>query len=286
MNNVFLTKRVEFCASHRYHHPHWPDEKNVTVFGRACNLHGHGHNYLLDVSIGGPVNPVTGMVLNMYDLKHILEVVLAEFDHKDLDKDTPYFTTTIATPENLAVVLSKQIASHLQSAYLERVRLFEDEDLYVDYPSSSDCQVNTIFLTRRYHFSAAHRLHTDHLSPEKNKEIFGKCNNPNGHGHNYTFEITLCGQPHPDTGAIYDLSHLDQVVNDTIVNRFDHQHINYDPAFRNTTTTGENLLVLIWDLISKEIPVTMLYKVGLIETRDNYFEYYGRNKRPSTQPAP
>ncbi|MBQ28146.1 MAG: 6-pyruvoyl tetrahydropterin synthase [Nitrospiraceae bacterium] len=276
MSNVFLTKRVEFCASHRYYQPHWSDEQNLITFGHAYKLHGHGHNYLLEVSVGGPVNAVTGMVLNMYDLKHILEIVLSEFDHKDLDRDTPYFTTTIATPENLALVLSKRIASHLQWAYLERVRLFEDEDLYVDYPNNNGRQMNTVFLTRRYHFSAAHRLHTDRLSPEKNKEIFGKCNNPNGHGHNYTIEITICGQPHQDTGTIYNLPHLDQVVNDTIVKRFDHQHINYDPAFRDTTTTGENLLVLMWDLLSKEIPVETLYKVGLIETRDNYFEYYGQ----------
>ncbi|HIO21106.1 MAG TPA: 6-pyruvoyl tetrahydropterin synthase [Nitrospirales bacterium] len=286
MRDVFLTKRIEFCASHRYHQPRWSEKQNQTAFGHAHNLYGHGHNYLLEVSVGGPVNPLTGMVLNMYDLKRILEVVLSEFDHKDLDKDTPYFTTTIATPENLALVLSERIASHLDGAYLERVRLFEDEDLYVDYPHNNGRSMNTVCLTRRYHFSAAHRLHTDRLSPEDNKKIFGKCNNPNGHGHNYTLEVTLHGQPHPDTGAIYDLSHLDQVVNDTIVKRFDHQHINYDPAFRETTTTGENLLVLMWDLLAKEIPAETLYKVGLIETRDNYFEYYGRTPTSSATPAP
>ena len=281
MSDVFLTKRIEFCASHRFHQPQWSDEQNWTAFGNANNLHGHGHNYLLEVSAGGPVNPSTGMVMNLYDLKRITEVILAEFDHKDLDRDTPYFANIIATPENLALILSERIASNLKGAYLERVRLFEDEDLYVDYHPNKGRQMNTVCLTRRYRFSAAHRLHSDRLSPEKNKEVFGKCNNPNGHGHNYTLEVTLQGQPHPDTGAIYDLLHLDRVVNDTIVKRFDHQHINFDPAFREATTTGENLLVLLWDILAQEIPAATLYKVGLIETRDNYFEYYGNTPIPS-----
>ena len=275
MSDVLLTKRIEFCASHRYHQPRWSKEKNQTTFGQANNPYGHGHNYLLEVSAGGSVNSLTGMVINMYDLKRILEIVLSEFDHKDLDKDTPYFTTSIATPENLALVLSQQIASRLQEGYLERIRLFDNEDLYVDYHHRNTHPMNTVFLTRRYRFSAAHRLHSDRFSPEKNREIFGKCNNPNGHGHNYTLEVTLRGQPHHDTGAIYPLPHLDHVVTDTVVKRFDHQHINYDPAFRDITTTAENLLVLIWHLLAKELPPEALYKVGLIETRDNYFEYYG-----------
>ncbi len=285
MSDVFLTKRIEFCASHRYHQPLWSEKQNKTAFGHAHHLHGHGHNYLLEVSVGGLVNSLTGMVINMYDLKRILERVLSEFDHKDLDKDTPHFTTTIATPENLALVLSEQISSHLQGAYLKRIRLYENEDLYVDNHHTKGRRMNTVCLTRRYHFSAAHRLHTDRLSLEENKAIFGKCNNPNGHGHNYTLEVTIHGQPHPDTGAIYDIPYLDKVVTDTIVNRFDHQHINYDPAFRDTTTTGENLLLLMWDLLAKEIPTETLHKVGLIETRDNYFEYYGRTPTPSAIPA-
>ena len=285
MSDVVLTKCIEFCASHRYHQPNWSEEHNQAAFGRASHRYGHGHNYLLEVSVGGPVNPLTGMVLNLYDLRRILEIVLSEFDHKDLDKDTPYFTTIIATPENLALLLSERIASHLQGAYLDRVRLFEDDDLYVDYHPNIGRDMTPVYLTRRYRFSAAHRLHTTRLSLEENKEIFGKCNNPNGHGHNYTLEVTLCGQPHQDTGAIYDLRHLDQVVHDMIVKRFDHQHINYDPAFRDITTTGENLLVLMWDLLAKEISTETLYKVGLIETRDNYFEYYGHTPTSSATSA-
>lgn len=127
-----------------------------------------------------------------------------------------------------------------------------------------------VSLTRRYRFCAAHRLHTDFLTPQQNWAAFGKCNNPNGHGHNYVVLVTVKSE----TGQeVYQFEHLDQMVEKTIVSRFDHQDLNQDPAFINTTTTGENLVKLIWDLLVKEMPEGSLEKVGVIETRDNYFEY-------------
>ena len=127
-----------------------------------------------------------------------------------------------------------------------------------------------VSLTRRYRFCAAHRLHTDFLTPQQNWAAFGKCNNPNGHGHNYVVLVTVKSE----TGQeVYQFEHLDQMVEKTIVSRFDHQDLNQDPAFMNTTTTGENLVKLIWDLLVEKMPESSLEKVGLIETRDNYFEY-------------
>lgn len=127
-----------------------------------------------------------------------------------------------------------------------------------------------VSLTRRYRFCAAHRLHTDFLTPQQNWAAFGKCNNPNGHGHNYVVLVTVKSE----TGQeVYQFEHLDQMVEKTIVSRFDHQDLNQDPAFINTTTTGENLVKLIWDLLIAKMPEGALEKVGLIETRDNYFEY-------------
>jgi 6-pyruvoyltetrahydropterin/6-carboxytetrahydropterin synthase len=108
------------------------------------------------------------------------------------------------------------------------------------------------------------------LTPQQNWAAFGKCNNPNGHGHNYVVLVTVKSE----TGQeVYQFDHLDQMVEKTIVSRFDHQDLNRDPAFINTTTTGENLVKLIWDLLVEKMPEGSLEKVGLIETRDNYFEY-------------
>lgn len=127
-----------------------------------------------------------------------------------------------------------------------------------------------VSLTRRYRFCAAHRLHTDFLTPQQNWAAFGKCNNPNGHGHNYVVLVTVKSEMGQET---CQFEHLDRIVEKTIVSRFDHQDLNQDPAFINTTTTGENLVKLIWDLLVKEMPEGSLEKVGVIETRDNYFEY-------------
>jgi 6-pyruvoyltetrahydropterin/6-carboxytetrahydropterin synthase len=132
--------------------------------------------------------------------------------------------------------------------------------------------MSQVHVTRRYRFCAAHRLHTDQLSPEENWAAFGKCNNPNGHGHNYVVLVTLTSAA--AEGAC-DLDRLDQVVNEKIVDRFDHQDLNSDPAFTELTTTGENIVKLIWEILEPQLPPGRLRKVGVIETRDNYFEYAG-----------
>ena len=126
-----LTKVFEFSASHRYYRPEWPEEENRRVFGKCASLHGHGHNYLLEVTIRGPVDPVTGMVINLVDVKAAVEEVLAEFDHKHLNQDMDYFTRRIPTSENLAVTLWGLIQRRLPA--LAGIRLHEDEDLYVEY---------------------------------------------------------------------------------------------------------------------------------------------------------
>ena len=127
-----------------------------------------------------------------------------------------------------------------------------------------------VSVTRRYRFCAAHRLHTEYLTQEANWAAFGKCNNPNGHGHNYVVLVTVKSATSPEARR---LEQLDRVVEDTIVSRFDHHDLNQDPAFAETTTTGENLVKLIWDLLVDKVPAGSLEKVGVIETRDNYFEY-------------
>jgi len=273
MHTVRLTKRLEFSAAHRYHNPAWSEERNRAVFGRHNNP--HGHNYLLEVIVSGAIDPVTGMVINLYDLKQVLEQVLVEFDHKSLNEDTPYFKDRIPTTENFAVLLWDKIEEQLRGARLVALRLFEEEDLSVDYEGRRIGKSSEVYLTRRYRFAAAHRLHTDALSEEENYRVFGKCNNPNGHGHNYTLEVTLRGEVMPETGTVTDLERLDRTVDERVLKRFDHQHLNYDEAFTDKVTTGENLVVLLWNLLEKAVPAGTLHKVGLVETRDNYFEYAG-----------
>ena len=132
--------------------------------------------------------------------------------------------------------------------------------------------MSQVTVTRRYRFCAAHRLHTAHLTPEENQTVFGKCNNANGHGHNYVVLVTV---KNGGNGDGVDLEQLDRLVHDTVVRRFDHHDLNGDPEFAGCTTTGENLVKLIWELLEPQLPNERLVKVGVIETRDNYFEYAG-----------
>lgn len=132
--------------------------------------------------------------------------------------------------------------------------------------------MSQIHVTRRYRFCAAHRLHTDQLSPEENWAAFGKCNNPNGHGHNYVVLVTVKSGELQET---CDVNQLDELVNARIIERFDHRDLNRDPALTGLTTTGENIVKLIWDILEPQLPAGRLHKVCVIETRDNYFEYAG-----------
>lgn len=136
-------------------------------------------------------------------------------------------------------------------------------------------------ITRTYTFCAAHRLHSDQLPDDLNQQIFGKCNNPHGHGHNYTILVTVQGEVDPCTGLIIDPEALDRLVKKYIIDRFDHQHLNFDPAFEHLTTTGENLARLIWNLLVDQLPSGQLEKIGVIETRDNFFEYVGDSRKTS-----
>lgn len=131
------------------------------------------------------------------------------------------------------------------------------------------------YLTKTFGFSAAHRLNSLLLSDEENRAVFGKCNNPNGHGHNYELEVTVRGEIDPRTGMIMDLGFIMQVVQEQILDRFDHKHLNSDTVeFATVNPTGENITKVIWDLLAPQLG-TQLTKIGLWETPKNFFEYTG-----------
>jgi 6-pyruvoyltetrahydropterin/6-carboxytetrahydropterin synthase len=130
-------------------------------------------------------------------------------------------------------------------------------------------------LGRRYHFAASHRLHTGKLSEEENSLIFGKCNNPYGHGHNYTVEVRFSGAIDPATGMIANLADLDAFVNERVIEPFDHRSLQDDvPAFREAVPTTENLCIEIFQRL-KSFPVAKLESVRVEETSNNSFEYAG-----------
>ncbi len=133
-------------------------------------------------------------------------------------------------------------------------------------------------LTRRYSFSASHRLHSAQLSDAENQRIYGKCNNPYGHGHNYVVEVTLTGPTEPSTGMIADLVELDRFVAREVLEPFDHTYLNKDvAAFHERVPTTENLCIEIFDRL-KTFPGARLTRIRLEETGRNSFEYSGESK--------
>jgi 6-pyruvoyltetrahydropterin/6-carboxytetrahydropterin synthase len=138
-----------------------------------------------------------------------------------------------------------------------------------------------LHLTRRYRFSAAHRLHNQALSGEENARLYGKCNNPRGHGHDYVLEVTVAGEVDLSTGMVMDLGLLDRLVEREVLDRFDHTHLNLDVEnFRARVPTTENLCVEIYNLLTRAFPDepgerARLERVRLEETRSNFFEYEG-----------
>jgi 6-pyruvoyltetrahydropterin/6-carboxytetrahydropterin synthase len=131
---IHVTRRVEFSASHYYHNPDLTPEENRRIFGKCNNPHGHGHNYLLEVTVAGEVDPTTGMVMDLKELKRLVEEeVLRLMDHRFLNKEVPAFATKIPTTENIAVEIWNLIAPKLSFGQLHRIRLYETADLFVDY---------------------------------------------------------------------------------------------------------------------------------------------------------
>tara|TARA_R110002049_G_scaffold58910_1_gene159747 strand:+ start:1231 stop:1644 length:414 start_codon:yes stop_codon:yes gene_type:complete len=136
-----------------------------------------------------------------------------------------------------------------------------------------------IRITRRERFSAAHRLAKEEWSQEKNFEVFGKCSNPNWHGHNYILYVTVEGEVDEETGYVIDLSLLGKIVKEHVIQYVDHKNLNLDvPFFKGVMTSAENIAIKFWEQL--EVPVNAtggrLYSIKIQETENNYVEYFGK----------
>ena len=276
MGLLFLTKRTEFSSSHFYADPNADRATNFARFGKESNT--HGHNYLLELTLEGEVDPVTGMVINTVELKERMLKLLEEFDHKHLNLDLPYFRETLPTTEHLSRTLGEIFQRENRDLRLSRIRLYENDDQFSDFspnPVRFQLNPNKLYKSGIYRFSSAHRLHSKLLSGEENRRIYGKCNNPNSHGHNYLLYVTLQGEPDPRTGTLEDFPKFDQMIKEQVSNRYDHHYLDQDfEEFKEKVSTAENILVIVWERLFPFLS-SHLYQLKLIETRDNHFEYFG-----------
>lgn len=265
-----INRRSGFSASHRYWFPELSEAENFQKFGACARFPGHGHNYVLFVSLVGELDEY-GMVQNLSEVKKVIkQEVSKQLDFAYLNDVWQEFQQTLPTTENIARVIWQRLAPYLP---LVNIQLFEHPELWADYQGNG----MEAYLTISTHFSAAHRLARPDLSYEENSEIYGKCARPNGHGHNYHLEVTVKGEIDPRTGMIVDLGALNQVIEDYVVEPFDHTFLNKDiPYFAQVVPTAENIAIHIRHLLQQPIQElgTKLYKVKLIESPNNSCEVY------------
>ncbi len=134
-----------------------------------------------------------------------------------------------------------------------------------------------LYITKTVTFSASHRLFNPEFSDEENERIFDKCNNFYGHGHNYKLEVTVAGEPNPKTGYIIDLKILKKILQDEIISKVDHKHLNHDVDFlKGIIPTVENLTIVFWKILENKFPNGKLHSIRLYETENSFVEYYGK----------
>jgi 6-pyruvoyltetrahydropterin/6-carboxytetrahydropterin synthase len=136
-----------------------------------------------------------------------------------------------------------------------------------------------VYITRKFHFSASHRMFKPGLSDEENFSLYGKCSNPSGHGHNYILEVTVAGEPEPGIGYVMDLKKLKAIVDDELIEKVDHKNLNVDVDFlKNIIPTSENIVMKFWEQLESKInnKNRKLYSLKLFETENNVAEYRGK----------
>jgi len=277
---IKMTRQVTFSAGHRYWSPSLTPDENRTRFGPWASPYNHGHNYILEVTVAGEINPEDGMVINIKRVDDRLkETVIAPFDQRSINDEVAAFADRSPTLENLLLYFRDQLIDlnvprfedHVGEHHrvsLTHLRLQEMPRLWADL----NIEKNEMTLTRTYEFAASHRLHSPALSPEDNQRLYGKCNHAAGHGHNYILEVSVSGTPDPVTGMMVDLGALDAAVDRLIIDRYDHRNLDVDvPELLGRVTTSEVVAQTIFDTLKPALPAP-LARVKLWETARNAFE--------------
>ncbi|MFN3683179.1 MAG: 6-carboxytetrahydropterin synthase [Fimbriimonadaceae bacterium] len=272
---VRMWRRVVFSSGHRYWLEGLSEGENRRIFGRWASRFNHGHNYILELAVSGRPDPTNGMVVNIKTVDAIVrERIVSWVDGRSLNDEVPAFRNRSTSLENVALWIVDEVGQALpEGTELDGLYLYETEDLWVELMlDSKNREGRKLAVGRRYEFAASHRLHCDHLSEAENHGLYGKCNHPAGHGHNYVLEVTVEGELDPLTGMSVDLDELDRVVERLVLERYDHRNLDVDvPELRGKVTTSENVAIAIWELLAPEVP-GRLRRVRLFETARNAFE--------------
>ncbi|MFZ5981923.1 MAG: 6-carboxytetrahydropterin synthase [Candidatus Zixiibacteriota bacterium] len=253
---------LEFSAARRTCSPLLSDEENEKLFGAAASYNGHGHAYRLRVVLEGDIDSDTGMIVPEKKCREYLDELHRLLDHKHLNLDVAELKQSPMTTEYLAAFMFNRLHKKLP---LTRVRLWENRYF------SSECRADGhSLMVVENSFRAAHRLNSSGLSESDNLEIYGKCNNPSGHGHLYRVETALEGIVDKRTGTLFPLVKLLKGIEDTL-EVWNFKHLDTDTNdFRKKPSTGENIVQVLWPKLERAL-YHKLYRLRLWETPNNRF---------------
>lgn len=251
---------LEFSAARQTISPHLSATENEKLFGPAAAPHGHGHHYRARLSFRN--EDASRSIVPAQEIARCLDSLRAELDHKNLNQEVAGLTNRAKTTESLAHYLHERVAAVLP---LDRVRLHEREDFFAEYWRDGN-----YFLGMQRPFSAAHRLQAASLSAAENAFLYGKCNNPRGHGHRYLTETTIGGDYDERSGTLYNFLALREAI-DHALQPWQDKHLDLETAeFREKPSTGENIVRALWPKFNARLD-DRLTRLRLWETPNNRF---------------
>jgi 6-pyruvoyltetrahydropterin/6-carboxytetrahydropterin synthase len=250
----------DFSAARRTMSPHLGEAMNKRLFGEAASI--HGHNYRARLTFRSEAKLGEGPLVRHDEIDSCIRSLRAELDHRYLNEDVAAMKDRPMTTESLAEYIYESVNSLVP---LHRARLHERDDFFAEVWDDE-----SMFLGMQLPFYAAHRLHARGLSDSENGKLFGKCNNPNGHGHRYLAEATVGGEYDKKTGTLYDFVALQSAVSES-VEPWQDRHLDLETEdFRESTSTGENIVRALWPRIDSRVK-NQLVRLRLWETANNRF---------------
>ncbi len=252
---------IEFSAARRTSSPRLSDEENRALFGRAASPAGHGHSYRLRVVLRGPLDEATGLIAPYRETAPALLALHDRLDHRNISSELPELSGEPMTTECLARFAYRRLAHELPVA---RVRLHETSRFFAEFDGGG----SALGLARS--FSAAHCLRAPHLSDDENRRLFGRCANPNGHGHRYTVEATVRGTLDERSGTVFSLDRFEEALGASLA-AWEQRHLDLETDdFRDVPSTGENIVRALLPRLDARLD-GLLARLRLLETANNRF---------------
>ena len=270
MNIFYGTREYAFEMSHALFRQELSNQQNFNLYGPEYQA--HGHNWKLKLSIQGPKNRKSDMIVDLSELDKIFQrEVDSRYDHRYFDIHNLEIVPTL---ENLTKLMWNSASKDIDQLY--KVELYEYPEVWGTYLGGDN-----MYVTTTHRFCAQHRTHNPKVSEGANQQIYGKCNRY--HGHTYILEVTIKGKIDEETGLIVNKRDFDSVMDEFVPTYLNYQTLNEFPELKDKNATTENMLEALWGQLNEYLITNnvlnrsdqSLYKLKLVETDRNYFEYFG-----------